>query len=60
MMLANNLVHQLNPKSISIAEDVSGMPGLCRNIDEGGFGFDFRLAMGIPDMWYKLLREVPD
>ena len=30
------------------------MPGLCRPIEEGGQGFDYRLAMGIPDMWIKV------
>lgn len=55
-MVANNLMKLINPKSISIAEDVSGLPGLCRTIEDGGFGFDFRLAMAIPDMWIKLLK----
>lgn len=60
LMLANTVMKQLNPKSISIAEDVSGFPGLCRTIKEGGFGFDFRLSMGVPDMWIRLMKEVPD
>ena len=55
-MLANTLMKSINPKSISIAEDVSGLPGLCRTSEDGGFGFDFRLAMAIPDMWIKLLK----
>ena len=37
--------------------DVSGMPTLCRPVEEGGVGFDYRLAMSIPDMWIKLLKE---
>lgn len=45
---------------ITIAEDVSGMPLLCRSIEEGGLGFDYRLAMAIPDMWIKLLKEERD
>ena len=45
---------------ISIAEDVSGMPTLCRPVEEGGVGFDYRLAMSIPDMWIKLLKEKTD
>ncbi|WP_237563158.1 alpha-amylase family glycosyl hydrolase [Algoriphagus kandeliae] len=58
--LANTLIHQLNPDAISIAEEVSGMPGLCRKIEDGGIGFDFRLAMGIPDFWIKTLKHKLD
>ena len=43
-----------------ISADVSGMPGLCRPVSEGGVGFDYRLAMAIPDMWIKLLKEKKD
>lgn len=60
LMLANQLVHDVNPKAISIAEDVSGMPGLCRPTTEGGLGFDYRLSMAVPDMWIKLLKEKKD
>jgi 1,4-alpha-glucan branching enzyme len=60
LQLANELVHECRKNSISIAEDVSGMPGLCRGVMEGGLGFDFRLAMGIPDYWIKLLKEKSD
>jgi len=60
LQLANDLAHEINPKAITIAEDVSGMPGLCNKIEEGGIGFDFRLAMGIPDYWIKLLKEKSD
>mmetsp|Transcript_36616 Transcript_36616/g.6549 ORF Transcript_36616/g.6549 Transcript_36616/m.6549 type:complete len:89 (-) Transcript_36616:961-1227(-) len=58
LMLANDLAHTLNPNAITIAEEVSGMPGLCRPIEEGGFGFDYRLNMSVPDQWIKLLKEV--
>jgi 1,4-alpha-glucan branching enzyme len=57
LMLANDLVHEIYPDAITIAEDVSGMPTLCRKVDEGGIGFDFRLSMYIPDMWIKILKE---
>lgn len=57
-MLANKLVHDILPGAITIAEDVSGFPGLCRPISEGGFGFDYRLSLAIPDMWIKLLKVV--
>lgn len=60
LQLANQLIHEINPHALSIAEDMSGMPGLCRPIPEGGLGFDFRLAMGIPDNWIKLLKHQRD
>ena len=60
LMLANEVVHAVNPDAISIAEDMSGMPGLARPIEEGGLGFDYRLAMGIPDYWIRLLKEKAD
>jgi hypothetical protein len=47
-------------QAITIAEDVSGMPALCRPVAEGGVGFDYRLAMAIPDMWIRLLKDVRD
>jgi 1,4-alpha-glucan branching enzyme len=60
LQLANKLVHNLKPGAVTIAEDVSGMPGLCRPAHEGGIGFDYRLAMAIPDYWIKLLKEKKD
>jgi hypothetical protein len=60
LMLANALVHELDANNVTIAEEVSGMPALCRPLVEGGFGFDYRLAMAVPDMWIRLLKEVPD
>ena len=55
------MLHSLYPgRIITIAEDVSGMPLLCRPVEEGGVGFDYRLAMAVPDMWIKLLKEVRD
>ncbi|MBC7890475.1 MAG: alpha amylase C-terminal domain-containing protein [Ferruginibacter sp.] len=60
LQLANEVIHRFKQHSISIAEDVSGMPGLCRRPEEGGFGFDYRLAMGIPDYWIKILKEKSD
>lgn len=60
LQLANTLIHSLDPRYVSIAEDMSGMPGTCRPILEGGLGFDYRLGMGIPDYWIKLLKERPD
>lgn len=60
LMLANYMLHELYPEIITIAEDVSGMPALCRPVTEGGVGFDYRLGMAIPDKWIKLLKEVSD
>ncbi len=60
LMLANETLHAAKPKAVSIAEDVSGMVGLARPVEEGGLGFDYRLAMGIPDYWIKLLKEQRD
>lgn len=60
LQLANTLIHQVKKDAVSIAEDVSGMPGLCRPVEDGGIGFDYRLAMGIPDFWVKTLKEKKD
>lgn len=60
LQLANTLIHKIKPHAISIAEDVTGMPGLCRPIREGGIGFDYRLGMAIPDYWIKVLKEQKD
>ncbi len=60
LQLATELVRQVNPNAIMIAEDMSAMPGMCIPIKEGGVGFDYRLAMGEPDMWIRLLKETPD
>ncbi len=60
LQLANELIRQVNPNAITIAEDMSGMPGMCLPIEEGGIGFDYRLAMGLPDMWIRTLKEKRD
>ena len=60
LTLANKLIHSINPSAITIAEDVSGMPGICLPIDDGGVGFDYRLGMAIPDFWIKMLKDTPD
>lgn len=60
LQLANELAHEIKPGAITIAEDMSGMPGCCRKVDEGGLGFDYRLGMGIPDYWIKLLKHKRD
>ena len=60
LQLANELIRQVNPKAITIAEDMSGMPGMCLPIEEGGVGFDYRLGMGLPDMWIRTVKEKRD
>ena len=60
LTLANKLIHEYKPEAVTIAEDVSGMPGICIPIEDGGVGFDYRLGMAIPDFWIKYLKEVPD
>ncbi|HSI34319.1 MAG: alpha-amylase family glycosyl hydrolase [Phycisphaerae bacterium] len=60
LQLANLVAHAVKPDCITVAEEVSGMPGLARPVAEGGLGFDYRLAMGVPDYWIKLLKEKPD
>lgn len=60
LQLANELIHEVNPHAITVAEDVSGMAGMARPVAEGGVGFDYRLAMGVPDYWIKLLKEQQD
>ncbi len=60
LQLATELVRQVNLKAILIAEDMSAMPGMCLPVKDGGIGFDYRLAMGTPDLWIKLLKETPD
>lgn len=60
LQLANTLIHEIKPGAISIAEDMSGMPGICREVGDGGIGFDYRLGMGIPDYWIKLLKHTKD
>lgn len=58
--LANKLIKQINPNSLSIAEDMSGMPGLAVSIEDGGLGFDYRMAMGVPDFWIKMIKDKSD
>ncbi len=60
LTLANRLIHQVNPNAITIAEEVSGMPGLAAKYEDGGYGFDYRMAMNIPDYWIKTIKEKID
>jgi 1,4-alpha-glucan branching enzyme len=60
LFLANKLIHKFKPSAITIAEEMSGMPGLASDNEKMGYGFDFRLSMGVPDFWIKLVKETPD
>lgn len=60
LTLANKLIHEVNKHAITIAEEMSGMPGMAYPVKDGGIGFDYRLAMGIPDFWIKMIKEVKD
>ena len=60
LKLANQLIHEVNPNAITIAEEVSGMPGLAAPLKAGGYGFDYRMAMNIPDFWIKTIKEKKD
>jgi 1,4-alpha-glucan branching enzyme len=60
LTLANELIHQVNKNAITIAEEVSGMPGIAAPVKDGGYGFDYRMAMNIPDYWIKCIKELRD
>ena len=60
LTLANLLIHEIRPHALTIAEEVSGMPGLTVKFNQGGYGFDYRMAMNIPDYWIKLIKEEKD
>ena len=60
LQLANDLIHEINKNALTVAEDMSGMPGMCLPIKDGGIGFDYRLSMGVPDLWIKTIKECTD
>jgi 1,4-alpha-glucan branching enzyme len=60
LYLANKMIHMFKPEAITIAEEMSGMPGLAADTAKMGYGFDFRLSMGVPDFWIKLVKETLD
>lgn len=60
LTLANRVIHAVRPDAMTVAEDVSGMPGLAAPVERGGVGFDYRLAMGVPDYWIKLTKDTRD
>ena len=60
LYLANRVIHEFKPEALTIAEEMSGMPGLASGTERKGYGFDFRLSMGVPDYWIKLVKDTPD
>lgn len=54
LRLISKIARLSDQDAILIAEDVSGFPGLCRPLEVGGFGLDYRLAMNIPDYVKKV------
>lgn len=60
LCLANRMIQEIRPGALSIAEDMSGYPGLAVPVHEGGIGFNYRLAMGTPDYWIKSIKERAD
>ncbi|MCU0460904.1 MAG: alpha amylase C-terminal domain-containing protein [Bacteroidales bacterium] len=60
LYLANKMIHEFRPHSITVAEEMSGMPGLAAETSKRGYGFDYRLSMGVPDFWIKLIKETMD
>ncbi len=60
LQLANELIHSINKNAVTVAEDMSGMPGMCLPVPDGGIGFDYRLSMGVPDLWIKMIKEYRD
>ena len=60
LYLANKMIHEFKPDAITVAEEMSGMPGLAASTGRKGYGFDYRLSMGVPDFWIKLVKDTPD
>lgn len=60
LTLANKAIHAFKPTAISVAEEMSGMPGVSGSVDDGCMGFDYRLSMGVPDFWIKMIKERAD
>ncbi|QZT35720.1 alpha amylase C-terminal domain-containing protein [Halosquirtibacter xylanolyticus] len=60
LRMANKLVKAIHPNALSIAEEMSGLPGLAGKISEGGYGFDYRMAMGVPDFWIRMIKDTLD
>jgi 1,4-alpha-glucan branching enzyme len=60
LYLANKLIHEFKPGALTVAEEMSGMPGIAAETARKGYGFDYRLSMGVPDLWIKMVKDTPD
>lgn len=60
LQMANDVAHSVGKSILTIAEDTSALPGLALSSENGGIGFDYRLSMGVPDLWIKILKEKKD
>ena len=60
LYLANKMIHEFKPGALTVAEEMSGMPGIAADTAGMGYGFDYRLSMGVPDIWIKLVKDTPD
>jgi 1,4-alpha-glucan branching enzyme len=60
LYLANKMIHEFKPGALTVAEEMSGMPGIAADTARKGYGFDYRLSMGVPDFWIKLVKDTPD
>jgi 1,4-alpha-glucan branching enzyme len=60
LYMANKMIHDFKRGALTIAEEMSGMPGLACETQKEGFGFDCRLSMGVPDLWIKFVKDTPD
>ncbi|KAL7583525.1 1,4-alpha-glucan-branching enzyme 3, chloroplastic/amyloplastic [Lactuca sativa] len=60
LILANEILHTLHPKIITIAEDATLYPGLCEPTSQGGLGFDYFVNPRASEMWLSFLENVQD
>nr|XP_002126483.1 1,4-alpha-glucan-branching enzyme-like isoform X1 [Ciona intestinalis] len=60
LMLMNDMLHKFYPEVTTIAEEMSGLPCITRLVSEGGLGFDYKMAMDIPEKWMKLISNTRD
>ncbi|XP_010252481.1 PREDICTED: 1,4-alpha-glucan-branching enzyme 3, chloroplastic/amyloplastic [Nelumbo nucifera] len=60
LILANEILHELHPGIITIAEDATLYPGICEPISQGGLGFDYYVNLSVSEMWSWFLENVPD
>ena len=57
LTLANKLIHKLNPRAITIAEEMSGMPGLATPFADGGLASTTAWPWAYPTTGSNCLRS---